>query len=362
VTCSPVGTPPDPDESLVAGGVLADDHVGLGDVAAGQQDLGARVDADASIGASSNEFGFSVVTAPGRLQLRCAPRAVARAHGERIAALYRQVLVEMAGGADGDTRSGCLPPAETGRIAGWEAAPEGATADRPVHEVFAERAARTPDAVAVAGDGFALTYAELEARSNQIAHHLLAQGVGTESLVGVLLDRGPDLQAALLGVWKAGAAYIPLDPAFPAVRIETMLDDAGATLALTGTGYTDRFAAGVTVVDLAADAAAIAARPPPASPANRTGSPTPSTPRAPPAVPRGSRSPTGGSPTIWAGRSANSSARAPAAAWSSPRSPSTWSSPTCGRRCSPAGPWCCCRRTSTCPSGCSPMARTPSSS
>ncbi|MFF1600497.1 amino acid adenylation domain-containing protein [Streptomyces mirabilis] len=230
-------------------------------VAAGQQDLGARVDADASTGASSNEFGFSVGTAPGRLQLRCAPRAVGRAHGERIAALYRQVLVEMAGGADGDARSGCLPPAETGRIAGWEAAPEGATADRPVYEVFSERAARTPDAVAVAGEGFTLTYAELEARSNQIAHHLLAQGVGTESLVGVLLDRGPDLHAALLGVWKAGAAYIPLDPAFPAARIETMLDDAGATLALTGTGYTDRFAAGVTVVDLAADAAAIAARP-----------------------------------------------------------------------------------------------------
>ncbi|MEU0678185.1 amino acid adenylation domain-containing protein, partial [Streptomyces sp. NPDC006172] len=230
-------------------------------VAADQERTGTGVDADASTGASSNEFGFSVGTAPGRLQLRCAPRAVSRANGERIAALYRQVLVEMAGGADGDARSGCLPPAETGRVAGWENAPAGAVADRPVHEAFAAQAARTPDAVAVTGDGFTYSYAELEARANQVAHRLLAHGIGAEAPVGVLLDRGPDLHAALLGVWKAGAAYVPLDPGFPAARVEAMLSDAGATLALTTNAYADRFASGVTVLDLAAEAADIAARP-----------------------------------------------------------------------------------------------------
>ncbi|MER5983199.1 amino acid adenylation domain-containing protein [Streptomyces sp. NPDC001787] len=113
---------------------------------------------------------------------------------------------------------------------------------------FEEQARRTPDAPAVAFDGGTVTYSQLDVRANQMAHHLLASGAGPESVVGVLLDRGPNLLAGLLGVWKAGAAYVPADPSYPAERIAAMLDSAGAALAVTEEAYADRFGAVTTVL------------------------------------------------------------------------------------------------------------------
>ncbi|MFF9900499.1 amino acid adenylation domain-containing protein [Streptomyces longispororuber] len=223
---------------------------------------GALVDDSAAFGSSSNEFGLSVSTARGRLKLRCAPRTVSRAHAERLAGMYRQVLEAMAGeGVDGSADLVPLPSGEAERLARWGTGAPATGGDRPTPALIAEQAARTPQAVAVTGDGFHLTYAELDTRANQIAHHLAAQGITTGSLVGVLLDRGPDLHATLLGVWKAGAAYIPIDPDFPAARIHAMLGDAQATAALTTSGYADRLPSGVHVIDLAGEAARIAAQP-----------------------------------------------------------------------------------------------------
>ncbi|WP_370963939.1 non-ribosomal peptide synthase/polyketide synthase [Amycolatopsis sp. cg9] len=93
-------------------------------------------------------------------------------------------------------------------------------------ELFAAQAARTPDAVAVTSGGTELTYRELDRRANRLAHRLAAEGAGPERLVALRLPRSADLVVAVLAVLKAGAGYLPIDPAYPAARIEAMLADA----------------------------------------------------------------------------------------------------------------------------------------
>ena len=106
-------------------------------------------------------------------------------------------------------------------------------ADRPVHQLVAVQAKRLPDTVAVVGGDRSMSYAELEERAGAVARHLTAAGIGPGDLVGVLLPRSADLVAALLGVLKAGAAYVPLDPLYPPARITGMLADAGVRLLVT---------------------------------------------------------------------------------------------------------------------------------
>jgi amino acid adenylation domain-containing protein len=102
-----------------------------------------------------------------------------------------------------------------------------------LQELIEDQAARTPDAIALISDDGRLSYGELNRRANRLAHYLRAQGVGPESLVGVLMERSNDLVAALLGVLKAGGAYVPLDPAYPRDRLRFMLEDAGVGVLLT---------------------------------------------------------------------------------------------------------------------------------
>ncbi|HEY9421219.1 MAG TPA: condensation domain-containing protein, partial [Thermoanaerobaculia bacterium] len=101
-----------------------------------------------------------------------------------------------------------------------------------VHEVFAARAARQPEAVAVTFRNESLTYGELDRRADRLARQLREMGVGPEAKVGVQLERSLDLVVALLGVLKAGGAYVPLDPTYPAERLAWVVGDAGLSVLL----------------------------------------------------------------------------------------------------------------------------------
>lgn len=105
--------------------------------------------------------------------------------------------------------------------------------DKTVHQWIAEQAAASPDAAAVIGNERSLTYRELDEQAERLAHSLAAAGAERESIIGIMMKRSPDLLVGLLGIWKTGAAYIPIDPEYPADRIRHMLEDSGAKLLLT---------------------------------------------------------------------------------------------------------------------------------
>ncbi|MBP2041482.1 amino acid adenylation domain-containing protein [Streptomyces avidinii] len=120
--------------------------------------------------------------------------------------------------------------------------------DATVVELFEAQAARTPDAIALVQGDVELGYAELDARVSRLARLLRGRGVGPESVVGVVMDRGVDLVVALLAVMKAGGAYLPVDPEYPAERIAYVLADAGVPLVLSHTAVAEVVPAGVPVV------------------------------------------------------------------------------------------------------------------
>ncbi len=102
-----------------------------------------------------------------------------------------------------------------------------------LHDLFERQVERTPDAVAVSFAGSEITYRELDARANRLAHALVRRGVGPERLVGVCMDRSIELLVAIYGVLKAGGAYVPIDPEYPKDRLAYMLADARPAVILT---------------------------------------------------------------------------------------------------------------------------------
>nr|QEO74607.1 AMP-dependent synthetase and ligase [uncultured bacterium] len=115
--------------------------------------------------------------------------------------------------------------------------------------LFAAQVASTPDEPALVVDGEQLTYAELDAAANRLARFLLDRGVGPERIVALALPRSAHLVTAVLAVLKTGAAYLPLDPDYPAERIELMLEDAAPALVLATTGTAGRLPAGAVLLD-----------------------------------------------------------------------------------------------------------------
>lgn len=105
--------------------------------------------------------------------------------------------------------------------------------DACIHQLFETQAKQTPNAVAVIVENQQITYRELNRRANQLAHYLRKQGVEPESMVGICVERSPDLLIGLLGILKAGAAYVPLDPTYPRERLSFMLSDAQVPVLLT---------------------------------------------------------------------------------------------------------------------------------
>ena len=114
----------------------------------------------------------------------------------------------------------------------WTLGEAQAATEPLLHRLFEARVATEPERPALVWEGTRVTYRELNRRANGLAHHLRAMGVGPDSVVGLYMDRSPDLIAALLGVLKAGGAYLPLDPEAPAERTAFMLADGGVRVAL----------------------------------------------------------------------------------------------------------------------------------
>lgn len=104
---------------------------------------------------------------------------------------------------------------------------------RCAHQLFEEQVRKTPNAVAVIFENETLTYAKLNERANQLAHHLRSLGIGPEKLVGVSLERSFEMVVAFLGVWKAGGAYVPIDPSYPEERLRYLLNDSRVQVLLT---------------------------------------------------------------------------------------------------------------------------------
>jgi amino acid adenylation domain-containing protein len=102
-----------------------------------------------------------------------------------------------------------------------------------IHQLLEEQAARTPEGTALVFEDTSLSYAELNAQANRLAHHLMALGVGPDSRVAVALPRGIDLVVTLLATLKAGGAYVPLDPDYPAERLAYMLSDSAPRVLVT---------------------------------------------------------------------------------------------------------------------------------
>ncbi|MFZ6028170.1 MAG: amino acid adenylation domain-containing protein [Chloroflexota bacterium] len=118
-------------------------------------------------------------------------------------------------------------------LSDWNATVAAYTPDRYIHTMFEAHAVSAPDAVALKFEDQQLTYAALNARANQLAHFLQKAGIGPETLVGICMKRSPEVVIAILGVLKAGGAYLPLDPTYPKERLAFMMEDAQLPVLLT---------------------------------------------------------------------------------------------------------------------------------
>jgi amino acid adenylation domain-containing protein len=156
-----------------------------------------------------------------------------------------------------------LPEAERRQVVEeWNRTGAEYPAGACIHELFEVQTERTPDAVAVRFEEESLTYRELNARANRLAHHLRGLHVGPDARVGVCVERGPEMIAGLLAILKAGGAYVPLDPAYPADRLRTMLEDSAPAALVTQSSLAGTFAGlDVPVVELDAPAPAWAEGP-----------------------------------------------------------------------------------------------------
>jgi non-ribosomal peptide synthetase component F len=181
---------------------------------------------------------------------------------DRLAAHFERLLADAVAAPDGRlSELDMLTPAErTQLLADWGTG--GCTRPAPrrcVHELLAEQVLRTPRRLAAAerGTGRSLTFAELDARANRLAWHLRERGVRAEATVGVRLHRGLDLLVAVLAVWRAGGACLPLPPGLPAASVAFRLADSGAAVVVGRSGD----GPGGTCVRLEEEARAIAGQP-----------------------------------------------------------------------------------------------------
>ncbi|WP_225888940.1 non-ribosomal peptide synthase/polyketide synthase [Myxococcus xanthus] len=183
-------------------------------------------------------YPLTAVVVPGRsmrLKLLYRQERISKVAAEQLLMHWRGLLQAMWSRPEqrlGDVS--LLSEAERRRVlVEWNATATPYPREATVHSLFESQAARTPEAVAVRYGGTSLTYAELNARANQVARRLGALGVRRGTHVGLCVERSAELVVGMLGILKAGAAYVPLDPAYPRERLAWMIADAGAPVLLT---------------------------------------------------------------------------------------------------------------------------------
>ncbi|MFC0215904.1 amino acid adenylation domain-containing protein [Paenibacillus chartarius] len=173
---------------------------------------------------------------------------------QRIAGHFGVVLEAVAGNPDTDLSGiDILTADERRQLNGYNQAVFEFDKERSIHHLFEEQAALRPDEVAITCDGIRLTYDEVNRNANRIAHWLIGRGVGSEQLVAILMHRQPRMAECILAVWKAGAAYVPLDPAYPPERIKSIVADSGCVMVLTDSGILESL--GSPATELACPAA-----------------------------------------------------------------------------------------------------------
>ncbi|HEX6371569.1 MAG TPA: amino acid adenylation domain-containing protein [Longimicrobium sp.] len=221
-----------------------------------------------SVGAASETTKFDLTLALGadgdglRGVLEYATDLFDAATVARMAGHLGRVLEQVADAADRPVGALSLPDAaERARVVGeWNRTETAYAADRTLHGLFEAQAARTPDACAVSYENDSLSYAELNAAANRLAHHLRRHGVGPEVRVGLALERGVEMVVSILATLKAGGAYVPMDPGYPIDRLAHIVADSGVPVLVTQESVrgTLPVQAGVTLVSVDADAALIA--------------------------------------------------------------------------------------------------------
>jgi amino acid adenylation domain-containing protein len=125
-------------------------------------------------------------------------------------------------------------------LTAWNATAAEYPRSKCVHQLIEEQSLRSPHAIAVEFEGERLTYSELDRRANQLARYLIKLGVKPGALIGISVERSLEMMVGLLGIWKAGAAYLPLDPAYPPERLSFILGEASVPLLLTQTQLAPR--------------------------------------------------------------------------------------------------------------------------
>ncbi|MGQ0841973.1 amino acid adenylation domain-containing protein [Actinokineospora sp.] len=146
-----------------------------------------------------------------------------------------------------------LPAAELAQLTRWGTGPTDRALDTTWPDLFEAQVARTPDGIALVHGDQQVSFAELNARANRLAHHLITLGVQADSLVGLVADRSVEMVVGVLATHKAGGAYVPVDPTYPAERIAFMLDDASADVLLIQRHLTHTVSTSDTTVVLLED-------------------------------------------------------------------------------------------------------------
>ncbi|RMC31162.1 non-ribosomal peptide synthetase, partial [Paracoccus alkanivorans] len=193
-----------------------------------------RISAAGSHGAAVTHYPLGMMIVPpsrpgeaAKLTLSYRADLFGEDYAQRVQTLFSRALMLLAKRSDLSCADVCLEDVPQG-------APGRERSDpRMVTDLFAEQVARNPNAIALGWEDGLMSYAQLDGDSDRLAWHLVQLGVRAGDIVGISLPRGPEIAIAMLGVWKAGAAYLPLDPTYPAARLKHMLTDARPRLIVT---------------------------------------------------------------------------------------------------------------------------------